>query len=155
VDVKNRTRKKRQPAMLGQLALTLPRRPVTWRLVNTRLAHNGLTALETMDANLQLLGDFGCWVWTGKLRSDGYAELWTGMESHLLHRLTYTLYRAEIPVGLDLDHLCRVKACCNPWHLEPVTRSTNVRRAQGFSRFKGGRLRVVPPLPPACAVDVA
>jgi hypothetical protein len=33
-----------------------------------------------------------------------------------------------IPAGLDLDHLCLNRRCCNPEHVEPVTRSENVRR---------------------------
>lgn len=36
--------------------------------------------------------------------------------------------RRPIPVGLDLDHLCRVRSCVNPDHLEPVTRAENLRR---------------------------
>jgi hypothetical protein len=44
----------------------------------------------------------------------------------------YELHVGPIPEGLDLDHLCRVRACCNPDHLEPVTRSENLRRAVGI-----------------------
>lgn len=44
------------------------------------------------------------------------------------HRLMYELTRGPIPEGLVSDHLCRNKACANPWHIEPVTQATNVRR---------------------------
>lgn len=44
------------------------------------------------------------------------------------HRITYLFYVGPIPDGLELDHLCRVRACCNPDHLEAVTRLVNVRR---------------------------
>ncbi len=45
------------------------------------------------------------------------------------HRVVWLLNRGPIPEGLDLDHLCRNTRCCNPVHLEPVTRSENLRRS--------------------------
>src|SRR5690606_7471316 len=46
-----------------------------------------------------------------------------------VHRVTYEAFVGPIPEGLEVDHLCRNRACCNPEHLEPVTRSENRRRA--------------------------
>lgn len=50
----------------------------------------------------------------------------------LLHRAAYELYVGPIPDGLDLDHVydrgCRSRRCCNPAHLEPVTRQENILR---------------------------
>jgi hypothetical protein len=45
-----------------------------------------------------------------------------------LHVLVWQAKNGEVPEGLELDHLCRNRACCNPSHLEPVTGSENVRR---------------------------
>jgi len=39
-----------------------------------------------------------------------------------------TELRGTIPYKLELDHLCRVKHCCNPDHLEAVTHYTNLHR---------------------------
>lgn len=47
------------------------------------------------------------------------------------HRFMYRLLRGEIPAGLQLDHLCRVRHCVNPWHLEAVTARVNVLRGIG------------------------
>ena len=44
------------------------------------------------------------------------------------HRLSYELFVGPIPEGLELDHLCRVKGCYNPDHLEAVTHQENTRR---------------------------
>jgi hypothetical protein len=76
----------------------------------------------------------GCWLWTGKALQ-GY-----GMYSNrLVHRLVYEALIAEIPEGLDLDHLCLVTLCANPWHLEPVTRSENSRRKwANYTHCKSG-----------------
>lgn len=51
----------------------------------------------------------------------------------VVHRVTYQLLVGPIPEGLELDHLCEVKACCNPEHLEPVTHAENLRRCR-YSR---------------------
>jgi hypothetical protein len=49
--------------------------------------------------------------------------------SRMAHRRVYELLVGPIPEGLQMDHLCRVKRCVNPDHLEPVTGSENVLRA--------------------------
>lgn len=82
-----------------------------------------------------------CWRWTGALNSRGYGSVGMRGISRLSHRVTYTLLVGEIPDGLQLDHLCRNKACCNPSHLEPVTALENTRRAldvRGRPRCKHG-----------------
>ena len=74
----------------------------------------------------------GCWIFNGALRN-GYGVLGAGLPepSRLVyaHRVAYEYFIADIPDGLHIDHLCRVRACCNPWHLEPVTQAENNRRA--------------------------
>lgn len=73
----------------------------------------------------------GCWVRKGSLTDRGYGNVAvTGSTKHLLmHRVMYEALVGPIPEGLELDHLCRVRACCNPWHLEPVTHGENLRRS--------------------------
>ncbi|MCU1617358.1 MAG: hypothetical protein JWO98_4898 [Frankiales bacterium] len=74
-------------------------------------------------------GPNDCWLWTGEQTDDGYGRFSVHPVHIGAHRWAYSLLRAEIPEGLDLDHLCRVTRCVNPWHLEPVTRAENIRRA--------------------------
>ena len=72
----------------------------------------------------------GCWNWTAHINRDGYGMIRVSREHGLgsSHRVSYKLFRGVIPEGLELDHLCRNRACCNPEHLEPVTKRENQRR---------------------------
>jgi hypothetical protein len=71
----------------------------------------------------------GCWLWTGSVNKAGYGLFWTGAAQRLAHRCSYELHVGPIPAGLTLDHLCRVRCCVNPDHLEPVTQGDNARRS--------------------------
>lgn len=75
-----------------------------------------------------------CWLWTGAKNSLGYGSFFIrparGVERNVsAHRYGYRLWIGPIPVGLTLDHLCRVKHCVNPAHLEPVTMRVNILRS--------------------------
>lgn len=75
----------------------------------------------------------GCWVWTSSRRSNGYGQIYFRGRMTEAHRVAYILHRGEVPEGAQLDHLCRVRECCNPWHLEAVSARTNTRRGIGPS----------------------
>lgn len=73
----------------------------------------------------------GCWLWTGSIDATGYGKVQEKpYKSHKAHRVVYEASGRRIPEGLVLDHLCRVRKCVNPNHLEPVTDEEN--RARGF-----------------------
>lgn len=72
----------------------------------------------------------GCWTWGGHFERHGYGRF--GISSkHLVlaHRFAWELTNGPVPDGLELDHRCRNRGCCNPAHLEPVTHAENMRRA--------------------------
>lgn len=69
-----------------------------------------------------------CWKWTAKLSHDGYAIIAVNGKQIGAHRFAYEKWIGPIPEGLHLDHLCRVRHCVNPEHLEPVTNIENIRR---------------------------
>jgi hypothetical protein len=72
-----------------------------------------------------------CWMWAGAPNRDGgYGTHRTKTGRPVAHRYAYELLVGPIPDGLDLDHLCRVRMCVNPEHLEPVTRLVNNRRGR-------------------------
>lgn len=74
-------------------------------------------------------GWLGCWLWRGAQLPDGYGQVRVGHTSTTAHRDAYTHLVGPIPEGLHLDHLCRVRLCVNPGHLEPVTQAENSRRS--------------------------
>ncbi len=65
----------------------------------------------------------GCWLWTGTVNRGGYAR------GGKIHRLTYEIFKGPIQANMTVDHICRVRCCINPDHLQLVTQGDNVRRA--------------------------
>lgn len=89
---------------------------------------------EKIERNIMPEPNSGCWLWAGSLGSGGYGQVYLGGRNPLgAHRVVYEFLVGEIPRGLDLDHLCRVRSCVNPAHLEPVSRRVNLRRGIGFA----------------------
>jgi hypothetical protein len=78
-------------------------------------------------------GAGGCWPWTGARNSSGYGVIRIDDKTQQAHRVTYERFVGPIPDGMELDHLCRVRHCVNPAHLEPVTRHENWRRGEAPS----------------------
>lgn len=93
------------------------------RFINHHHGRRSLRSRYTVDSST------GCWNWTGRVRSNGYGsvDLPDGRQ-RAAHRAMYEELRGPVPDHLDLDHLCRNRLCGNPDHLEPVTRSENLRR---------------------------
>lgn len=78
------------------------------------------------------LGPEDCWPWLGKTNDSGYGLIWGGKDNPRdlrAHRVMYEIHVGSIPEGLDIDHLCRMRHCVNPAHLEPVSRQENLRRS--------------------------
>jgi hypothetical protein len=99
----------------------------------------------------------GCWLWTGALTADGYGRVRVSRSRLMLtHRLFFLALVGPIPGDLQLDHICRVRHCVNPAHLEVVTLQENVRRGMAGARqrarthcpsghpYSGSNLRIGP-----------
>lgn len=69
-----------------------------------------------------------CWLWRGSINSkSGYGYVTVSGKNALVHRVSWVLSRGPIPDGHQIDHICRVRSCVNPDHLQPVTGVVNMR----------------------------
>ena len=84
------------------------------------------TVAERFWAKVDKSGE--CWLWTRSLTTAGYAEFSVGGRPVLGHRWSYEQVHGSIPIGLEMDHLCRTRSCVRPSHLEAVTRRENLLR---------------------------
>jgi HNH endonuclease len=72
-----------------------------------------------------------CWLWQLAKNPSGYGVVGIAAgKTALAHRAYYEERFGPVPEGMELDHLCRVRACVNPEHLEPVTHTENLRRGR-------------------------
>ena len=102
-----------------------------WRLNISELAR--LRRHITIDQKTQ------CWLWGGATTQNGYGK-WakgSGHKERVIHRITFEHYKdQQIPQGMQADHLCRTRNCCNPDHIEIVTPSENTMRQDHAERRK-------------------
>lgn len=78
----------------------------------------------------------GCWNWSRVDPTTGYGRLYLNerRKKEYAHRFSYAIHSGPLVLGMDIDHLCRNRACCNPDHLEQVSHAENVRRGESGAR---------------------
>jgi len=89
------------------------------------------------------IADTGCWHWIGSLKDSGYGCLNVGGRTEYAHRFAWMHLRGPIPKGLTIDHLCRVRKCVNPDHLEVVTQKVNTLRGDGPSAKQARQIECI------------
>lgn len=73
----------------------------------------------------------GCLLWQGSPDTDGYGRISVDGKLQSVHRLMFEIFVGPIPPGVEPDHLCRIRHCAAPAHLELVTHKENMLRGEG------------------------
>jgi hypothetical protein len=107
---------------------------------------------ERILSKIDIFDAAGCWRWRASKNRSGYGQVGVARKLYLAHRVVYEYCIGPIPKGLELDHLCRTRACVNPFHLEPVTQRENCLRGESFAA-KHARKTACPNGHPFDAVD--
>jgi hypothetical protein len=89
-----------------------------------------------MKHQIVIIDENNCWIWQGFPDKDGYGRVKKEGKQYAVHRYVYWKFKGTIPTGYAIDHLCRVKMCCNPSHLEAVLPAENSRRNKGLKYKK-------------------
>lgn len=95
------------------------------------MARQAVPVMSRLEQKIERIPFGGCWVFMGALNQSGYGWIGSGGRAagtDRAHRITYRHFKGEIPAGKEIDHLCRNRSCCNPEHLEAVTRKVNAQR---------------------------
>jgi hypothetical protein len=92
--------------------------------------------LDRLINKIEIDWNTGCWLWTGCLAIDGYPHISNGKRNDsgrikMAYAEAYKLFRGDIGEGNSHDHLCRVRRCINPWHIEGIPIKENILRGYG------------------------
>src|SRR3990167_3190147 len=82
------------------------------------------------------LDNIECWPWPFSKFKLGYGRIRHNNKIYLAHIVSYESKNGKIPIGLELDHLCRNTYCWNPNHLEAVTHQINIARGINANSLK-------------------
>jgi len=89
---------------------------------------------QLMD-RIEMLTESGCWIPNTTIAQHGYCWMYgydfgNGKRKEYAHRVFYEMFKGPVSDGLQIDHLCKVRCCVNPNHLEAVTQRTNLLRGE-------------------------
>lgn len=102
---------------------------------NSRIAPNN----KRTDAQYEIDPQTGCWVWRWSVTSAGYGHFQYEGRVRLAHVVYYERAHGPVPVGFQVDHLCKRPLCVNPQHLEAVTPAVNTYRSRAAKLTSGMR----------------
>ena len=89
-----------------------------------------------LEARIQPEPNSGCWLWTGPIGTRGYGQLDVACKTHAAHRLSWLVYRGEIPAEMHVLHKCDNRLCINPDHLFLGDQNTNMKDMKSKGRAR-------------------
>lgn len=95
-----------------------------------------------MDKSMPV-SESGCWIWLGVTNTYGYGRVLWNNRHLMAHRVSYELFKGPISADLQTDHLCKVRCCINPDHLEAVTPRVNTMRSRAVSAVNAAKTHCI------------
>lgn len=92
------------------------------------------TVLERFEKSIMPVTECGCWIWMKALCGDRYGSIRVNSKLEKAHRVSWELFKGEIPSGLHVLHTCDIPACVNPEHLFLGTPLDNARDKESKGR---------------------
>lgn len=99
--------------------------------------------MERFWEKVEVNEETGCWEWAAGKKPNGYGQFRVGDGMVYAHRFAWEAFRGPIPEGLQIDHLCRVRGCVNPEHLEPVDCRTNLLRGDTVTATRAAQTECI------------
>jgi hypothetical protein len=98
------------------------------------------TRIDLFMDKIRIDSTTNCWIWIGHVNKvSGYGQFWNGEKVVGAHVFSFVTFNHPLPAGLEPDHLCRVRRCVNPKHLEAVTRRENLLRGDTIPARKAAQ----------------
>lgn len=97
-----------------------------------------MTIPERIVDKISLNHESGCWIWDGSLSGNGYGYVKIRGKMRLVHKVIYEAFKGPVPSHLEIDHICRLRYCVNPSHLEAVDNAENQRRKPKRTHCRNG-----------------
>lgn len=103
------------------------------------MAHG--VSFDWFESRAERIPEMGCWIWMGSLNDRGYGRHRLGGRGSawkLMHRLSWEMYRGQVPIGMLVLHRCDIPSCVNPGHLFIGTQKDNMQDASRKGRLYRG-----------------
>lgn len=95
-----------------------------------------LHAVDRLKRDTELDPVTGCWLRTAGIHRNGYSSI----DTMVAHRYAFEMFVGPIPEGHEIHHLCGVRRCVNPEHLETLTRAEHLAKHRSVARCPNGHL---------------